>query len=68
MNAIRKLLAVVATVFSILFIFLALGIIGQTLSTYVASTFFDRVAPWLGVAVLLGLAFVLLRFADKTLR
>lgn len=68
MNAIRKLLAVVATVFSILFIFMALGLIGRTLSTYVPSTFFDRVFPWLGVGVLLGLAFVLLRFADKTLR
>lgn len=68
MNAIRKLLAVVATVFSILFIFLALGLIGRTLSTYVPYTFFDRVVPWLGVAMLLGMAFVLLRFADKTLR
>jgi hypothetical protein len=68
MNAIRKLLAAVAAVVSIAFIFLALRLVGLTLSNYHPSTVFDRVAPWLVVAVLFGLSFVLMRFADRTLR
>ena len=68
MNLIRKLLAVVAALFSILFIFLTLRLIGLTLSNYHPSTFADRVAPWLMVALLFGLSFVLMRFADRNLR
>jgi hypothetical protein len=68
MNAIRKLLAVVAAVLSIVFIFLALRLVGLTLSNYHPSTVFDRVAPWLVVAVLVGLSFVLMRFAARILR
>jgi hypothetical protein len=67
MNVIRKLLGTVAAVLSILFIFLSIGAIGRTLSTYHPSTVFDRVASWLVVAVLLGLSFVLMRFAKRTL-
>lgn len=54
MNAIRKLLAVVAAVLSIVFIFLALRLVGLTLSNDHPSTVFDRVAPWLVVAALVG--------------
>jgi len=68
MSVIRKLLGVVAAVLSIVFIFLTLGAIGVILSTYHPSTAFDRVASWLFVAVLVGLSFVLMRFADRTLR
>ena len=68
MNVIRKLLAVIAAILSILFIFLTLGLIGLTLSNYHPSTVFDRVAPWLIVAVQLGLSFILMRFASRTLR
>ena len=68
MNVIRKLLAVVSATISILFIFLALGAIGRTLSNYHPSTAFDRVAPWFVVALLFGLAFVLMKFADRNLR
>lgn len=68
MKALRKLLAVVAALLSIAFIFMTIGVIGQTLSTYRPATALDRVAPWLIVAVLLGLSVVLMRFADRTLR
>lgn len=68
MNAFRKLLAVVAAILSIVFIFLSLGAIGLTLSNYHPSTVFDRVAPWFVVAVLIGLSFALMRFASRTLR
>jgi hypothetical protein len=68
MNVIRKFLAVVAAVLSIVFAFLTLGAIGRTLSNYHPATLFDRVAAWLVVAVFFGLSFVLMRFADRTLR
>ena len=68
MNVIRKLLAVVSAIVSILFIFLAIRAIGLTLSNYHASTVLDRIAPWFVVAVLFGLSFVLMRFADRNLR
>ena len=63
----RKLLAVVSAIGSILSIFLALGAIGMTLSTYHPSTLFDRIAPWFVVAGLFGLSFVLMRFAKMNL-
>ena len=68
MNVIRKLLAIVAAILSILFIFLTLRLIGLTLSNYHPTTVFDRVAPWLMVAMQVGLSFVLMRFASRTLR
>jgi hypothetical protein len=68
MNGIRKVLAVVSAIGSILSVFLALGLIGRTLSNYHPSTAFDRVAPWFVVAALVGLSLVLMRFADRNLR
>lgn len=67
MNALRKLLAVVAAVFSILFIFLGMRAIGLTLSNCSKCTVLDRVAMWLVVAALFGLSYLLMRFAKKTL-
>ena len=68
MNVIRNLLVVVSAIVGILFIFLAIRAIGLTLSNYHPSTVFDRIAPWFVVAVLFGLSFVLMRFADRNLR
>lgn len=68
MGAFRKFLAVVAAVLSILFIFLALRFIGLTLANYHQSSFFDEVASWSVVAVLVGLAFVLMKLAAGILR
>lgn len=68
MNVIRKLLGVFVAILSILFILLTFRAIGVTLSNYHASTFFDRVALWLVVAVLFGLSYVLMRFAARVLR
>jgi hypothetical protein len=68
MNAIRKILAALSAIVSILFIFLALGLIGQTLSKYAPTTLTDRIVPWVVVALFFCLAYVLMRFASKTLR
>ena len=65
---IRKLLAAVSAIASILFIFLGIWAIGLTLSNYHPSTVYDRVGPWFLVAVLFGVSFVLMRFAKRSLR
>ena len=64
---IRKLLAVVSAIVSILFIFLGIWAIALTVSNYHPSTVFDRVGPWFLVAVLFGLSFALMRFAKRSL-
>jgi hypothetical protein len=68
MKVIRKFSAVVSAVLGILFLLLSFKAISVTVSNYHPSTVFDRVAPWFLVAVLLGLSFVLMRFADRNLR
>ena len=68
MKVIRRRLAVVSAVASILFIFLGIRAVGLTLSNYHPSTIFDRVAPWFVVALLFALSFVLMRFAERGLR
>lgn len=68
MTVLRKLLAVLAALFSILLIFLTLRAIGLNLSTYHPSSLFDRIASWLIVAGLGALSFLLMRFASRTLR
>lgn len=68
MKIVRKLLAVVAAVLSILVIFLGLRAMGLTLANYDHFSVFDRVASWLLVALLFAISFVLMRFADRTLR
>lgn len=64
----RKLLAVVAAVLSILFVFLALRFVGLTLSNSHQSSFLDAVASWSVMAVRLALAFVLMKLAARFLR
>lgn len=56
------------SVLSIVFVFLAIRAIGLTLSNYHPSSVFERVGSWLVVAALVGLSFVLMRFATRTLR
>lgn len=68
MSVVRKLLGGSAAILSILCIFLSMGAIGLTLSNYHPSTVFDRIAPWLVIAALIALSFVLMRFASRTLR
>jgi hypothetical protein len=68
MNVSRKFLAVISAVLSILFILLTFRAIGVAVSNYHSSTVFGHVALWFLVAVLLGLSFVLMRFADRNLR
>ena len=68
MNVIRKLLAVLSAILSVLFVFLAIGAVGLTLSKYHSSTAVDRIAPWFIAALLFGVSFVLIRFADRNLR